>query len=697
MDVIERAKRYAANCPDSIGGQNGHDQLYRVAVALLHGFALSEGDAWPILLEYNQSKCHPRWEEKHIRHKVLDALSKPHDKPRGHLLGSAPTNGAWTRGGDVGRTPWAKSNGSGSARPAPAAGKPKPIAERFNLPEQPIADGAREFIKACFEPSEGIRIVPATLNEDGKEVPDGHGPCLSREEWLRRLDERDGDPNGIWSNDEGTGIYVGINPHKLGGSRDDDVLHYRHVLLEWDQGLSIEEQYNLLLGSNLPLSAVTYSGGSSVHGLVRVDAKDREEYAQRVEFLQEYFAAYGVDKKNKNPSRLSRLPHCRRFDKRQELWALKCGAASFLEWLADKEIEGLGTQVDLGKLLAFDKDNDPSCLIGSRWLCKGGSLLIVGQSGLGKSSLMMQLAILWGLGRAAFGVCPVRPLKSLIIQHENDEGDLAEMFQGVIEGMGLHADSEVALKLKENLIIVRNRTHCGAAFVDVLGRLIERHRPDLCWGDPLYAYIGGDISKAEVCSEFLIAGLGPITEASGVAWMWMHHTTKPPTDSKSRSKWTLDDWSYGGLGSSTLTNWTRASMMLLQKSEGLYELQFGKRGKRAGATDPMGGKTRRVYLQHAERGICWVQVPEPEDAKKKKKADAVADDCEPKKPGRPEADFDLEGFIDKILHEHLTKPQLYERAHKFAKVSRSRFYDRIFPELEPRLTYNETFDTYTVK
>ena len=51
----------------------------------------------------------------------------------------------------------------------------------------------------------------------------------------------------------------------------------------------------------------------------------------------------------------------------------------------------LGPQrMDLATLLAADRKADPNNVLGNRWLCKGGSLLIVGQSGTGKSSLMMQ-------------------------------------------------------------------------------------------------------------------------------------------------------------------------------------------------------------------------------------------------------------------------------------------------------------------
>jgi hypothetical protein len=56
-------------------------------VALVHGFALSEEQAWPILCDYS-SRCSPPWSEGELRHKMESAgkLTR-HPHPRGHLSG----------------------------------------------------------------------------------------------------------------------------------------------------------------------------------------------------------------------------------------------------------------------------------------------------------------------------------------------------------------------------------------------------------------------------------------------------------------------------------------------------------------------------------------------------------------------------------------------------------------------------------
>ena len=64
--------------------------------------------------------------------------------------------------------------------------------------------------------------------------------------------------------------------------------------------------------------------------------------------------------------------------------------------------------------------------------------------------------ILWALGRACFGITPTRPLKSLLIQAENDDGDLAEMRDGVIAGMDLTDDEKKTAM--ENVIVFQENT-----------------------------------------------------------------------------------------------------------------------------------------------------------------------------------------------------------------------------------------------
>src|SRR6266567_8862996 len=81
----------------------------------------------------------------------------------------------------------------------------------------------------------------------------------------------------------------------------------------------------------------------------------------------------------------------------------------------------------LSELIRPKHDQDPDELLKPRFLSRGGGLLLCGPTGVGKSAYGLQCAMNWALARECLGITPARPLKSLLIQAENDDGDLAEM------------------------------------------------------------------------------------------------------------------------------------------------------------------------------------------------------------------------------------------------------------------------------
>lgn len=650
--------------PGAVSGSDGHGQAFTAACALVHGFALSHEDARHLFDEYNQ-RCAPPWSAHEIEHKLASAESSgTHQKPKGHLISKSVRH---TYG-------IAEAPHHAPLRPTPPAPSPAPApAKRYEVPEaielpNPLADGTRELIKAAFEPGEGVRLCLGATNDEGREVPTDGGVVLTREEWLRKLEASEGDPNKFLSSSKKNGIFISCNPLKPGGSKDSDVTAFRHALIECDS-VSPVEQYRHIVGSGVPVTAVISSGGRSVHAWVRVDAKDRREYDERVKQLYAHFAAneFKIDGKNINPSRFSRLAGCVRGKKRQELLAIKIGAESWAQWRASIEVESIGRTTSIKVLRKFVPSEDPTTLLGERWVCEKGAVLFVGQSGIGKSSFSVQAAITWALGQPVFGIKPVRPLKSLFIQAENDDGDLSEMCQGVLAGLGIEAGSDEETTADKNVVFVSDASHTGEVFCKNVQRLIDKHRPNLVWLDPLLSFIGDDISKQSVCSEFLRTWLGPISEATKVAWMMMHHTGKPSNDPKSRSSWTQTDKSYSGIGSSELVNWARAVCVLERHDEETFSLSLAKRGKRAGALDIAGARSERLWLKHAPEGILWLQTEEPPKPVKEPKASkfnhsvdksgqAPDEDAPPavrdpkhEAPGRPAALDAIRPILDEFL------------------------------------------------
>jgi phage/plasmid primase-like uncharacterized protein len=280
---------------------------------------------------------------------------------------------------------------------------------------------------------------------------------------------------------------------------------------------------------------------------------------------------------------------------------------------------GMGRRVNLSDLLAFVPSEDPDSLVGNRYLCRGGSCVIVAQTSAGKSSLGMQIAVMWALGMPFFGIKPSRPLKSLIVQAENDDGDTAEMFQGILLGLGLVSEdsktnADLIRRLQANLIIIRDQTHIGNNFPPFAAHLCEIHKPDIFWTDPFLSFYGDDINDQKSMSQFLRAQLNPISERNGVIWMMLHHTGKPSKDAKkSQKSWSARDFSYMGIGSSELSNWARAIICLSSTSEDEFRLILAKRGWRAGVVDDTGAPSSELNLAYSTDHICWRRIPKPSE------------------------------------------------------------------------------------
>lgn len=102
---------------------------------------------------------------------------------------------------------------------------------------------------------------------------------------------------------------------------DDNVKELRYVLLESDK-LPLGQQVALIKGLKLPVLSLTFSGGKSLHALVRADAlefgsiKDKSDWDQKIKLgLFSQIIPLGFDRANSNPSRFSRLPGIWRPDK----------------------------------------------------------------------------------------------------------------------------------------------------------------------------------------------------------------------------------------------------------------------------------------------------------------------------------------------------------------------------------------------
>ena len=277
---------------------------------------------------------------------------------------------------------------------------------------------------------------------------------------------------------------------------------------------------------------------------------------------------------------------------------------------------------DLDAMLAFDPKDDKTVLIGGdrRWICQGYPFQIVGFSGTGKSSMAAHLAVNWAIGHAPWGLRPVRPLRILMVQAENDLGDASEAIIGATAKL---VESDRRL-LKENLIFVRQATKTGFAFVEYLGQMVEKHRIDLIIADPLLAYADFDIASQAETTAFLRGpgGVHEMLQRTKAALLYMHHTTKPKS-ADDLDGMTPQQLAYLGAGCSEWVNFARDSGYLFRtsrkSSDGrpVYRFGFSKRQSRSGLKDASDRFAGHIHLCHAEGGdIRWEYAPPDMDDQK---------------------------------------------------------------------------------
>ena len=427
-------------------------------------------------------------------------------------------------------------------------------------------------------------------------------------------------------------------PTKSGGKEswraDSCVSEYRYIVAEFDD-MPLEEQGAMLRAlskAGAKIAAVIYSGGKSLHAWLRCEGvTTAEEWQRQVKGeLFPVLAAVGVDKACSNPSHLSRLPGVFRADK--ENWqrllyldpeggttppkqlsnnivamcpaiAEKVNAAKNSGNTTPKAI----TLRELEETIRMEGEADPNELIKRRFICKGGAGILAAETGCGKSSFVMQIALHWGAGLACFGLEPTRPLRILLIQAENDDRDLQEEISGVCRGaweIGRLSKTQIAAA-KEAVKVISDATHSGDVFIAMLHDVLAREpETDLVIVDPLFSFAGCDLNDQESVSRFLRNQINPLLQAYGVAMLFVHHTQKPTRTAAPNANFNT---AYSYHGSAEIINWARFALILERfkdkNSKLFFRLSAPKRGRR------LGWESDAKYLRWSDNYIYWEELP----------------------------------------------------------------------------------------
>jgi hypothetical protein len=195
-------------------------------------------------------------------------------------------------------------------------------------------------------------------------------------------------------------------------------------------------------------------------------------------------------------------------------------------------------------------------LLGEGFLERGTACLLAGSSGIGKSSIAMQMGCCWACGKPAFFIETPRPLRIVMVQNEDSNNDLVRMSE-VTHHLGL---DEVLID--KNFWIETIRGKVGPDAVSVMRDLVEWRSADLLMLNPLSAYHAGDISSNKDNIAFLYGELGRLLDEKSCAIFAFHHKGKPPknlVDARHGKKPedVFFEIMYDIIGGSVLTNFFR--------------------------------------------------------------------------------------------------------------------------------------------
>lgn len=317
------------------------------------------------------------------------------------------------------------------------------------------------------------------------------------------------------------GAWIRFNPLDGQDVKNSNVTEYRYALVESD-AVSLGKQHAIMRELELPIACMVYSGGKSVHGIVKIEAPDYPEYKRRVEYLYKVCDKNGlkVDTQNKNPSRLSRMPGVIRNGHKQFLIATNVGKASWEEWY--EWIEGINDDLpDPEDLSDIWNDIPPlaDCLI-DNVLRKGHKMLLAGPSKAGKSFALIELTIAIAEGRKWLGFTCSKG-KVMYVNLELDRASCLHRFKDVYEALGWQPSNISNIDIWN----LRGKAVPMDKLAPKLIRRSEKKGYDAIIIDPIYKVITGDENSADQMANFCNQFDKICTELHA-AVIYCHHHSK---------------------------------------------------------------------------------------------------------------------------------------------------------------------------
>ncbi len=391
------------------------------------------------------------------------------------------------------------------------------------------AEQLKRYLQVLFEPDEYVAYVTESFMAADRRRP-AKG-CWDRTagKLIEELDACGGDIGKVMGDcDPEVGAWICFNPMDSTGRKDANITSYRYALVECDN-MEPGKQLAAIHQMKLPCAALVYSGGKSVHAIVRVNAPDYAEYRKRVDHLYAVCQKNGLtlDQQNRNPSRLSRMPGILRAGQKQALLETNVGKSCWEDWC--DWVEACTDDLPDTECLADDWDDLPplaDALIAGV-LRQGHKMLLAGPSKAGKSFALIELCIAIAEGKAWLGRFACAQGKVLYINLELDRPSCLHRFKDVYTSPGLPPDH-----LRN--IDIWNLRGASVPMDKLAPKLIRRAGKKGYTAvilDPIYKVITGDEDSADqmakFCNQFDV-----VCRALDCAVIYCHHHSKGAQGSK---------------------------------------------------------------------------------------------------------------------------------------------------------------------
>lgn len=320
---------------------------------------------------------------------------------------------------------------------------------------------------------------------------------------------------------EEAGAWIRFNPLDGNGVKNDNVTDFRYALVESDS-MELGKQYALFKELELPIATLVHSGNKSLHAVVKVDARDYQEYRKRVDYIYQICKKNGldIDTQNRNPSRLSRMPGVTRNGHKQFLIDINIGKTNYEEWY--QWIEDLNDDLPDPETLADEWDNMPDLApeLIKGMLRQGHKMLIAGPSKAGKSFALIELSIAIAEG-VKWMDWECEQGKVLYVNLELDRPSALHRFKDVYTAMGLSPNNLGNIDIWN----LRGKTVPMDKLAPKLIRRSLKKNYQAVIIDPIYKVLTGDENSAEQMAHFTNQFDKVATEL-GCSVIYCHHHSK---------------------------------------------------------------------------------------------------------------------------------------------------------------------------